>query len=296
MTHRFMEIEPVALDRADVAVLSFPFEGSVSYGTGTAAGPASVLVASQHLETWDEDTEQELEDVLRVCALEPIAPHADEASEEYLERLTREVRSMAPRLPFPLSLGGEHSITPAILKGLVADPSPLTIVQIDAHADLRHDYGGSRYNHACAMRQTLDLGVRRLVAIGIRSAEREEARLAREDPRIDTFYAHRLQTPAAWRTLVQKLEGLQGPVYLTIDIDGLDCTLCPGTGTPQPGGLTWYQAVDVVRAVVLAPGVELVGADIMETAPMSQSQINEMVAAKLAMKILAYRQQRAAGQ
>jgi agmatinase len=188
-----------------------------------------------------------------------------------------------------LTLGGEHSITSAVPAGLRDDCGDVTVVQLDAHADLRDEYGDSKHNHACAMRRVLDLGVKQLYAIGIRSADAEEFALARDDERITTWYAHQLQDSTAWSDLLESLRDLTGPVYLSVDIDGLDCTLCPGTGTPQPGGLSWYQALDVVRAVARESQADLFGADIVEVAPMDQTRVNEMVAAKLAFKILGYR-------
>jgi agmatinase len=191
--------------------------------------------------------------------------------------------------PFPLTFGGEHSVSPAVMAGLRADWSGVTVVHIDAHADLREEYAGSRFNHACALKRVLDLGVAKLISIGIRSCTSEEFELARDDDRIDTLYAHEMVDPQRWAALLAQLRALEGDVYLTIDIDGLDCTLCPGTGTPQPGGLSWQQALDVLRATIRESRAKLVGADIVEVAPMEGTQVNEMVAAKLGFKILVYK-------
>ncbi len=285
----FLDAEPSSLEEADAAVLSVPYEGTVSYGTGTAQGPAAVIGAGPHLETFDEELEWESDGRLQVATLRPIAPDPAERPESFMARLKSACMGLGLVPPFPLTFGGEHSITPAVLAGIRDDLTDVTVVQIDAHADLRDSYHGSRDNHACAMRRVLDLGVRRLIAVGIRSCTADEFALARDDERIDTLYAHQMHDPVRWQRLLDELRALEGPVYLTVDIDGLDCTLCPGTGTPQPGGLSWEQAVDVVRATVRESGAEVFGADVVEVAPMTQSQVNEMVAAKLGFKILAYR-------
>ena len=279
----FLDMEGSSLDEADAVILPVPYEATVSYGKGTA------LVAGPHLETFDEELEVELADALKLCTLEPLGPEMGERPEAFLPRLRDSCRALGLNPPFPLMLGGEHALTPWFLEGLRDDCTDVTVVHIDAHADLRDEYGGSPLNHACALRRVLDLGVRRLISIGIRSCEAEEFALARSDERIETWYAHDLQDSSRWDALLTELRELSGPVFLTIDIDGLDCTLCPGTGTPQPGGLSWYQATDVLRAVLRKSDADVFGADIVEIAPMPGSQINEMVAAKLAYKILGYR-------
>lgn len=285
----FLDMAGSSLDAADVAILSVPWEGTVSFGAGTARGPEAILTAGPHLETFDEELEWDADGALKVCTLPAIEPASGERSESYLSRVEKTCAALGLMPPFTLTFGGEHSITAAVMAGLRADWSAVTVVHIDAHADLRDEYDGSPLNHACALRRVLDLGIAKLISIGIRSCTSEEFTMARDDERIETLYAYQMQDPARWAGLLDRLRGLKGPVYLTIDIDGLDCTLCPGTGTPQPGGLSWEQALDVLRATIRESEAELIGADIVETAPMEQSQVNEMVAAKLGFKILGYR-------
>ena len=285
----FLDMEGSTLDQADVAVVSVPYEGTVSFGTGTSRGPASILAAGPHLETFDEELAWDADGKLRLVTLPPITPDPAERPESYMSRVKSALMGFGLCPPFPLTFGGEHSITPAVLEGIRPDCSDVTVVQIDPHAELRDEYNGTKNNHACAMKRVLDLGVKRLISVGIRSCTAEEFAMARDDERIDTWYAHQLRDPERWSELLEELRALEGPVYLTVDIDGLDCTLCPATGTPQPGGLSWDQALDVVRATVRESEAEVFGADIVEVVPMEQSQINEMVAAKLGFKILGYR-------
>jgi len=288
-TPHFLDSEPSSLDQADAAVLSIPYEGTVSFGTGTGAGPAAVIAAGVHLETFDEELEWESDGALNLVTLRPIEPDPAERPESMMARIKNACMGFGLVPPFPLTFGGEHSITPAVLEGIRADLSDVTVVQIDAHADLRDEYNGSKNNHACAMKRVLDLGVKRLIAVGIRSCTSDEFAFARDDVRIDTLYAHQMHDAKRWEELLEDLRALTGPVYLTVDIDGLDCTLCPGTGTPQPGGLSWEQALDVVRATIRESEADVFGADVVEVAPMDQSRVNEMVAAKLGFKILGYK-------
>jgi agmatinase len=285
----FFDLPQSTLDAADVLVLSFPFEGSVSYGAGTGGGPAAVLEASLHLEDWEEETQVDLSQCLRIAALDPLEPTEGESSDEYARRTREFCAKLSRGDRFVIGLGGEHSITPNLLAGAYGGLCEFTVVQIDAHADLRDSYNGSRHNHACAMRRILDIDGVRLEAIAIRSATREEAELSRTDPRIRTWWAHELNKPRVFDQLLTRLRSLQGPLFLTVDVDGLDVSLCPGTGTPQPGGLSWTQTLDVLRALILEGNCELVGADFMETTPQPGSRVNEMVVAKLCHKILAYR-------
>ena len=291
MSLEFLDLPQTDAEEADVLVLSFPFEGTVTYGRGTASGPAAILGASLQLESYDEELDLELADHLRVAALPPLSPRGSETADEYIGRVREHVSSLTLHRRFPLSFGGEHSVTGGILAGLPIDARDLTIVQIDAHADLRESYEGTINNHACAMRRALDLGVRKLFSIGIRSATAEEAKLVREDRRI--FRCWDFELTQRWDPLLTALRALTGPVYITIDVDGLDPTLCPGTGTPQPGGLDWRQAVAVLRATILESSAQIVGADVMETVPQPHSRVNELVAAKLGAKILGYRLARA---
>jgi agmatinase len=285
----FFDLPQSTPEVADILVLSFPFEGSVSYGAGTGGGPEAVREASLHLEEWEEETQLDLGECLRIAALDPLEPTEGESSDEYARRTREFCANLSRGDRFVLGLGGEHSITPNLLAGAYADLNGFTVVQIDAHADLRDSYNGSRHNHACAMRRALDLEGVRLEAIAIRSSTREEAELSRTDPRIHTWWAHELSKPGVFEQLLARLRSVRGPVFLTVDVDGLDVTLCPGTGTPQPGGLSYTQTLDVLRALILEGDCTLVGADFMETTPQPGSRVNEMVVAKLCQKILAYR-------
>ena len=185
---------------------------------------------------------------------------------------------------FLVTLGGEHLLTYGVVSGLVDDPADVTIVQIDAHADLADELDGRRWSHGTVMRRLWERGCR-LVQIGIRSLSRAEHELIESGPRIETFFAHDLAR--RWAELLHVLACLEGPVYLSIDVDGLDPSIVPSTGTPQPNGLSWPQAMELIRAVAAAP-CDWIGADVVEFIASPHPPGCDLTVARLVMKILAY--------
>ena len=198
---------------------------------------------------------------------------------------------------FPLCLGGEHGILPSIMEAVRHHPavnddlSNLTVVQIDAHGDLRHQLDGEIYSHACAAARALDAGVGSLLQVGIRAFSKEEHHRMLNDERITTFFAQDTQSPCngakRWEDWLKTLQSIEGPVHLTIDIDGLDASLVPATGTPVPGGLSFWQAVETIEAVFGAKNATVISADVNEIATNQHSPITEFTAAMLAAKTIA---------
>ncbi|NIP19289.1 MAG: agmatinase, partial [Xanthomonadales bacterium] len=180
-----------------------------------------------------------------------------------------------------VGLGGEHTVTVGLFRGTrKAIGKPLSLVQIDAHADLRDQYGGDPYSHACISRRLLDDGVESLVLIGIRSVCPEEVSVIESDPRINVFWADQLQADREGHHLQLLRQLLHGrDVYLTIDVDGLDPSVIPATGTPEPGGLSWWQACSIVQAT--AESSSVIGLDITELAPREGLHAADFAAAKL---------------
>jgi agmatinase len=280
---RFLDLPPCPLEEAEVVVLPLPLERTVSYGRGTATGPRAVLAASGQIEFFDEEMEVDLDRAPRIHTADEVAP-GEMPVERYLEEVSRRVRALGPRLV--VSLGGEHTVTYGAVHGLSVPPEDLTIVQIDAHADLIDELDGKRWSHGTVMRRLWEEGCR-LVQIGVRSLSREEFDLVEKGDRIETFLAHRMDRE--WDEAVRVLESLEGPVYLSIDVDGLDPSVIPSTGTPQPNGLDWKQATAVMRALTRAPRAILVGADIVEYVASPTPPGSDLAAAKLATRLIAYR-------
>ena len=280
-------LDPVRADAGDPAsaravVIPFGLEASVSYGGGTAAGPAAILRASHQLELYDEELGCEPYRRYGVAALrEPAIARPITAALAQLQTLVEAVLAAGR---FPFVLGGEHSLTAAPVAALAARHKDLVVVQFDAHADLRDGYLGEPFSHAAAMRRVLDMPDVSLVSIGVRAISHEE---------IDFYQANRGRIAIHWakdqdrwsiEEIVAPLEGRR--LYLTFDIDALDAAIMPATGTPTPGGLSYWQALALLRRVCQAG--EVVGADLVEFAPIAGLHACDYTAAAIAYKLLSY--------
>ncbi|MDZ4789689.1 MAG: agmatinase [Hyphomicrobiales bacterium] len=268
------------VEDARAVIIPFGLEASVTYGGGTSAGPEAIIAASSELEFFDEEFWSEPFREIGVATLNA-APPADEL-EEALAQIAALTGAVLEAGKFPLTLGGEHSLTAGAIRPFTDKYPDLAILQFDAHSDLRETYAGSRYSHACAMRRALDYAHISLVAVGLRGTGAEEiAFLEANRHRIHTHWA---KDKPRWRIedIVAPLAGR--PIYLTFDVDGFDASLMPATGTPQPGGLFWDEAIDIIRAASSVGTI--VGADVVELAPIAGMHACDFIAAKLAYKIL----------
>jgi len=279
--NQFLGLPAVPLEKADAVILPVPLEKTVSYGTGTWRGPRAILDASCQVESFDEQTQVDFTERPRLHTLPLLL--VDGELEEWIEAI--EARAAGLREKFVVTLGGEHSLTLGAATGLAEDLGRLTIVQIDAHADLIDSLDGRRFSHGTVMRRLWEQGCR-LVQIGVRSLSREEYELARADSRIETFFAHEL--PQRWDELLAALDALAGPVYLTLDVDGLDPGVIPSTGTPQPGGLSWWQTIEIIRRISLAQEARWIGADVVELVASPHPPGCDLAVARLASKLLAW--------
>jgi agmatinase len=281
-------LDPVRADAGNPGsargvVIPFGVEASVSYGGGTAAGPAAILAASRQLELYDDELECEPYLDYGVAALrEPVVSRPIEAALAQLQGLTEAVLDAGK---FPLVLGGEHTLTVAPVRALAARHKRLVVLHLDAHADLRDSYQGERFSHAAAMRRVLDLPNVSLVSAGIRAISKEEvAFYAANRNRIAIHWA---KDQARW-DISRMLAPLRGrPVYITFDIDVLDATVMPATGTPTPGGLSYGMALAILREACQAAG-SVVGADLVELAPIKGLHACDYTAAAIAYKLLSF--------
>lgn len=263
-------------------VIPFGLEHSVSYATGTAQGPQAILDASRQVELFDEEfwCEPWRRYGLTTLAVADIPADTGAA----LDLLAGLVGAVLDEQRFPLTLGGEHTLTAGAIRAFAERHGRVGILHLDAHADLRDSYLQNRYSHACAIRRCLDHANVEVVSAGIRNISSEEVAFyesGRERVRI-----HWAREQAAWN-LQQMLEPIAGlPVYLSIDVDVLDASLMPATGTPEPGGLFWEQMLTIIRTAALR--CSIVGADITELAPAPGLHSCEFTTAKLAYKLLNY--------
>jgi agmatinase len=280
-------LDPIRADAHDagaarVVVIPFGLEASVSYGSGTAAGPAAILKASQQLELYDDELECEPYLDYGVAALR--APDIAKPIEAALDQLVGIVDAILGQGKFPFVLGGEHSLTAGAVRPVAARHPGLVVLQFDAHADLRDGYQGERFSHAAAMRRVLDLPGVSLVSIGIRAVSKEEVEFYAANR--DRIAIHWAKDRERW-DLEAILAPLRGrPVYLTFDIDVLDASVMPATGTPTPGGLSYAQVLELLRRACRAGRV--VGADFVEFAPLPGQHACDYTAAALAYKIVSY--------
>jgi agmatinase len=265
---------------ARVVILPIPLDRTSSYVPGTRNGPHEILVASSHMELWDEETETDVHSIGVFTLPEMEFPY--ESMDDVMRQIQRVASEIVERDKFPFILGGEHSITPPVVQAIAAKHRGVSVLQIDAHADLRESFMGTRHNHACAMRRTLEFA--RATQVGIRSLSTEEASVA---PSLPTriFYDFNMRQHADWIDRI--VESLSDTVYITIDCDGLDPAIMPAVGTPEPGGLSWYETLALLRRVVERRTV--VGCDIVELCPLAGNIAPNFLCAKLVYKILSYR-------
>jgi agmatinase len=276
----FLGLDARASDYAAArfAILPIPYDATTSYGTGTREGPRAIISASQQIELYDEalGRPSPREGVATQPAVEPDA----RGPEQMHERIYRAARQIVRDGKFLIGLGGEHSITSGLVRAVRSRHKDVCVLQIDAHADLRDQYQGSPYSHASVMRRIYDAGIR-AVGVGIRSYSPEEARFLR-GAGLPLFSARACHQSSAW--IDQAVAHLGPVVYVTIDIDGFDPAYAPGTGTPEPGGLNWFQVTELLAAVAKAR--QIVAADVVEVRPLPGSNVTEFLAARLVHRLM----------
>lgn len=257
-------------------ILPVPYEESVSYGGGTCKGPASILEASWQLETWDgKSTPSEL----GIFTHPPVDMNG--SAEEVVNHIARDTQRIVEQGGFPIALGGEHTVTYGVIKGLLAAGlKDFGVVQIDAHADLRDAYEGNPFSHASVMKRIVDCDIP-LFQLGIRAFCQEE---------VETRLKHGVHHLDADILVPQNIQEFELPadfpknVFFTLDIDGMDPSVFPATGTPVPGGLAWYQTLNLFESV--AKQRNIIGFDVMEFAPIEGFHAYEFSAALLTYKMM----------
>lgn len=266
-----------------VVIIPFGIESSVSYEGGTAAGPAAIIKASPQIELFDDELWRQPHRNFALQTRRPVTiKKSIPAALKQLEDIVAEELAAGK---FPFVLGGEHSLTPGAIRPYLKKYKKLTLLHFDAHADLRDGYDGEHYSHAAAIRRCLDYDGVRTVSIGIRNLSLGEAKYYEENrDRVTIFWG---RDRARWKIAdIMKALG-NDPVYLTFDIDGFDGSVMPATGTPEPGGFFWDDAIAIIRAACKTKNI--VGADLVELAPRKGLHACDFLAAKLVFKILAYR-------
>ncbi len=277
LSYGYLPPEYAKVENAEIVVIPVAYDGTSTWIKGADKGPDAIIDASANMELYDIETDSEVyrrgiftEQTIADCM----------TVKEMIEAVADMVTYYLEQDKFPVTIGGEHSVTIGALRAFARQYENLSVLQLDAHADLRDEYEGSKYNHACVMARARELCP--IVQVGIRSMD------ATEKESLDTsrvFFARDIVQGPGWAEKV--VEKLSGQVYVTIDLDVFDSSVMPSTGTPEPGGLSWYDVIDLARLVFQKTSV--VGFDVVELCPNPENRAPDFLAAKLVYKLLSYK-------
>ena len=266
-----------------VVIVPFGLEKTVSYGDGTKNGPKEIIKASHQVELYDEELNCEPYKKIGIKTLKPFK--IDKNIKKALAKMSKINEEILDKKLFPMTFGGEHSITPGCIAPFAKKYKDICLLHFDAHADLRESYNGEKFSHASAIKRCLDYPKVSLISFGIRNiSESEIPFLKKNSSRINIFWA---KDKSKWNLNKFKKLIKNKTVYLTFDVDGLDSSIMPATGTPEPGGLLWDETLNIIR--IAAKNSKIVGADINELSPIKGFNSYNFLVAKLAYKILSYK-------
>jgi len=261
-------------ENAQIVILPVPYDGTSTFVKGADKGPQAIIDASDSIEMWDIETQTE---VYKKGINTATAVLENESPEMMVEAVYNRVLAFLQDGKFVVTIGGEHSVSCGSIKAYSEKYSNFSVLQIDAHADLREEYMGSKFNHACVMKRAKDWA--KIIQVGIRSVSADEKDFIEKER---MFYAHEILQNNKW---INKAIGeLTENVYLTIDLDGFDPSFLPSTGTPEPGGMNWWQVIELIENLVRKRN--LVGFDIVELCPNPNEKSSDVTAAKLLYRIL----------
>jgi len=265
-----------------VVVIPFGLEKTVSYGSGTKNGPKEIIKASHQVELYDDELNCEPYKKIGIKTLKPFK--IDKNIKKALRKISDINGEILSKRIFPLTLGGEHSITPGCIVPFVKKYKKLCLLHFDAHADLRESYNGEKFSHASAIKRCLDHKNVSVISFGIRNISKSEILyLKKNSSRIHIFWS---KDKLNWNLDKFKKLIKNKTVYLTFDVDGLDSSIMPATGTPEPGGLLWDETLNIIK--IASKNSNIVGADINELSPIKGFNSYNFLAAKLAYKIISY--------
>ena len=269
--------------KAKAIVIPFGLEKTVSYGSGTKNGPKEIIKASHQVELYDEELNCEPYKKIGIKTLKPFK--IDKYIVKALKQISKINEENLKKKIFPLVLGGEHTITPGCIAPFAKKYDKLCLLHFDAHADLRESYNGNQFSHASAIRRCLDHKNISVISFGIRNISSSEIYfLNKNSSRIKIFWS---KNKKKWDLKKFKKLIKNKTVYLTFDVDGLDSSVMPATGTPEPGGLFWDETLDIIK--IAFKNSNIVGADINELSPIKGFDSYNFLVAKLAYKILSYK-------
>lgn len=273
------------LDNSMIAIVSAPYEHTVSYGGGTKGGPKAIIDASAYVEFYDDETERELCFEEGITTLKPIA-FGKATDAKALKKIQDQVDALLDMGKFVVTLGGEHTISAAPIKAYHQRHPKMSVLQFDAHSDLRDSYEGSKYSHASVMARVAEfVPPKQITQVGIRAQCIEEAEFIKKN-KVNTFYASAIRRGVHGKNWQKKVvQTLGKEVYITFDVDGFDPSIMPSTGTPEPDGLFYSETIDVIREIVKS-GRTIIGLDVVELAPVAGVHHPNLTTARLIYKIL----------
>ncbi len=278
----FPEAELATMENAKVVIQQIPYEHTSSYLQGSDKGPEAMVSASHFVEFYDEEIDREAYKNFGIATVAPLDFNG-KVDADAVALIAQQTKELLSHNKFVVSLGAEHTVTFGFAQAFQEKYPNISILQIDAHSDLRLAYQGNPYSHASVMARVHDLNIP-LVQVGIRAQCKEEAQLIKDSDNIHTWYAHDLWDNDAW--IDDCIDKLSDVVYVTIDADGFDPSVAPAVGTAEPGGLTWIQGCKLLRRI--AERKKVVGFDIVEIAPRENDILTEFTMAKLCYKFLGY--------
>ncbi len=276
-TYAGIEDQYSKLDNSKIVLIPVPYDGTSTWQKGADKGPEAFLEASENMELYDIETETE---VYKQGVFLADAVTENASPEAMVEAVHKVVKNYIKKNKFVTTFGGEHSISIGTIRAFNECFEDLTVLQLDAHADLRKTYQGSSCNHACALYEASQNT--NLIQVGIRSMDVIETTVMDDDK---TYFAHEMADDDNW--VDEAIDQMTDNVYITIDLDVFDPSICPSTGTPEPGGLLWYETLDFLRQVFEEKNV--VGFDIVELCPNPTEKASDFLAAKLYYKLLSYK-------
>ena len=278
----FLGIDNKINFKEKVVVVPFGLEKTVSYGGGTKNGPKEIIKASHQVELYDEELKCEPYKKIGIKTLKPFK--IDRNIRKALNKMSKINQKILDKKLFPITLGGEHSITPGCISPFIKKYKKICLLHFDAHADLRESYNGEKFSHASAIKRCLDHKNVSVISFGIRNISKSELPFLKKNKnRIDIFWA---KDKFKWNLKKFKKMIENKTVYLTFDVDGLDSSIMPATGTPEPGGLLWDETLNIIK--IAAKNSNIIGADINELSPIKGFSSYNFLVAKLTYKILSY--------
>lgn len=287
LPYNFAGVIDQNFESAEVVVLPIPYDATLSYVTGAREGPFALINASRFLEFYDHELGKEISEEVKIYTLDEL--DSVSVPEDMQKRIESSVGSILKAGKFPVILGGEHSITIGALRAIHQKYPKVSVLQLDAHDDLWDEFMGSKYSHACPMRRAYELLPKgSVVQVGIRNFSADSKKFLESQGTLDHMYFAEDVIFNEQKTIKKIVSQLTDEVYISLDLDVFDPSGMPGVGTPEPGGLNWYQVLNILREV--CKHKKIIGFDVVELKPISGSHYSEFTAAKLVYKMIGYSQ------